>query len=230
VTARVLLCIPHAGAGGNEYRPWRSRFARWDAVSVCLPGRQARFREPFLSSVTRMADFVVEHERTDASEFALFGHSLGALVAFEVALRLERRGKRVVGLVVAGSSAVRGDRPPIHDLADASLLEELTKLGGLAPEIAAETELLDLILPRIRADLRAAETYAPGEGRVSCPVLALGGTCDLEVPPTALEGWRERTSGPVEVRLVEGGHFFVQSHAEQVADLVGSCLERWSMG
>lgn len=223
-----LICVPHAGGVAAEYRGYRQALAPREVRAVSFPGREQRFSEPLLRDVDAMARFVIDVHARDTSAVSLWGHSLGALVAYEVAHGLEARGVVVDLLVVAGHAAphLARERAPLHALPDAAFVAELRKLGGLDPIVEEHAELLELLLPRLRADLEAAETYGwrPRQP-LRCPVLAFGGRSDDGVPPERLARWAETTSGAFEMTMFDGGHFFPRTAAGAVTAALRGALE-----
>jgi medium-chain acyl-[acyl-carrier-protein] hydrolase len=164
--------------------------------------------------VESIADALVPHLDTP---FVFFGHSLGALVGFETARELRRRGG--VGpahlfVSACGAPQVRDARPPKHDLPTPKLLEELRRFDGTPREVLEHAELMQLVLPTIRADLAVHETYTYlPQPALECPISAFGGVQDPNVDRDSLERWRDETRGAFQVRLFPGGHFFL--HAAQ---------------
>jgi medium-chain acyl-[acyl-carrier-protein] hydrolase len=147
--------------------------------------------------------------------FAFFGHSMGALVAFEVARELRRQGQRgPVHLFLSGHRAAHlpDPDPPIHHLPDAQFLRELQRLNGTPDEVFGDAELMQLAMPTLRADFAACETYdyIPDEP-LSCSISAFGGTSDPRLPAAAVAAWREQTSQRFCVRMLPGSHFFLHS-------------------
>ncbi|CCD86085.1 putative thioesterase family protein [Bradyrhizobium sp. ORS 285] len=219
----LLYCMPYAGGSGRVFSAWQ-RFFHPDIkiVSVDYPGRGTRMREPLLDSIARIAD---EFAETMASRrharYALFGHSMGSLVAFEVCHRLAlRHGSRPALLAVSGHRAPDAPRqtPAMHDTSDAVFIAHLRELGATPPEVIAENDLMDLLLPILRADFRACETYAPAPGRMlSIPIAAYGGLNDAEVDAAELRAWRKETTGPCVNRLFPGDHFYLRDHAATLA-------------
>lgn len=207
-----LFCLPYAGGGAGVFRGWRERLGpAIDVRGVCLPGRESRFPEP---RYRRMDDLVGDLARaldgrlTDLP-FALFGHSLGALVAYELAARLAAPS---VHLIVSGSRAPRfaGTEKRLSDLPDDALVEALTALGGMPPGVLAERELLAMMLPMVRDDLALADAYRPAaRPPLACAVTALCGDADASAPPWSMSAWREVTQGPFTLRVLRGEHFFL---------------------
>jgi len=217
-----LFCFPHAGGGAATFRDWSALVpGEVELCAVELPGRETRFSEPPVASmpalVPPLCDAIGDLRGVP---FAFLGHSLGAVVAFEVARELQARGGAMVGAVVACGHRAPHLPPrerPIHGLPDAELELELKQLDGCPPEFWQHQELKELLLPVIRADLALAETYrcAPGSP-LSCPILAFGGSDDEDLPARDLESWREHTSSEFRATILPGDHFFVRHRAHEL--------------
>lgn len=209
-----LFCFPYGGAGASLYRGWSAALPA--TVAVCpvqLPGRENRLTEPSFRRlqplIQALADGLTPYLDLP---FALFGHSMGALVSFELARELRRRGRFPACLLVSSFRAphLPDPDPPIYHLPDAEFIQELADLGGTPPEVLENAELMELVLPRLRADLEVCDTYSyVPEAPLACPITALGGVDDQEVRPEELEGWREHTSGAFRLRLFSGDHFYL---------------------
>ena len=217
-----LFCIPYAGGGAQIYRTYGQALpADVEVCAIQLPGREKRFLEPALECVDAIADQLapVIGEKLDLP-YAIFGHSLGALVGFELVRRLRNAGRPLpVRLFASGHRAphLPDPDPPIHHLPDAEFIEELRELNGTPEAVLESSELLELVLPMLRADFAAAETYLyRSDAPLSCPITALGGTDDDKVSPEALQGWGEHTSGGFEFHLFEGDHFFIHQRHDDV--------------
>ncbi|MFD4628500.1 thioesterase II family protein [Streptomyces sp. NPDC058284] len=224
-----LVCFPFAGGSASYYFGLSGLLAPGiEVLSVQYPGRQDRHAEPCLESVAELADGVVAHLPADGKPFALFGHSLGAIVAFEVARRL--RGPAGPGLPVhlfASGGIARPYRPAggARRFGDADLLAHLRAMGGTDERFFASPELQELILPALRADYRAVGTYeAPGPGRLACPITALIGDADGRTTPEEAAAWRERTAAGFDLRVLPGGHFYLDGCQERVADVIAAAL------
>ncbi|MEV7420946.1 alpha/beta fold hydrolase [Streptomyces sp. NPDC089919] len=216
-----LACFPHAGGSAPYYRPLSGLLApSVEVLAVQYPGRLERYTEPLIDDVAQLADLAAEAllPWTDRP-LALFGHSLGASVAFETARRLERAGVQPRALVV---SARRGPEVPhgerVHTATEAELVAYVRGLGGSGLEALDDPDLRELVLPAIRNDFRASETYTyrPGPD-VSCPLLALAGADDHAATPEKVAAWTGHTSGPARVKVLPGGHFYLDGHRETVA-------------
>ncbi|MET8560890.1 alpha/beta fold hydrolase [Streptomyces flaveolus] len=223
--ARIrLFCFPHAGAGSGAYRAWISALAPdIDVRPVELPGRDGRYAEPPRTSVTDLAHgcagellAALGHE-TENRPYALFGHSLGAVVAYETARVLLRRGRPPAMLVVSGSEPphrLTAPARPCHRLPDDAFLAEVIRLGGTSPDIREERELLRVMLPALRADFTAAETYRhrPGGLPLPIPIAVYAGSEDMTLVQRHLDDWRRLTRVPVvRHRRFPGDHFYLDA-------------------
>jgi pyochelin biosynthesis protein PchC len=229
------VCFPHAGGSASAYRSLTAALAEVgvEAWAVQYPGRQERFREACVERVDLVVDAVTAELRPlldDPLPFGLFGHSMGAVLAFETARRLERDGRRPVVLVVSGRPAPSlpwplPGAPSLLDADDAMLIEELRLLAGREADVPVDPALLRLVLPALRADYRllAGYTYTPGAG-LDCPVLALAGDRDPRVAVEAVARWEEETRGGFALEILPGSHFFVDDHLPYLAKTIGSRL------
>jgi surfactin synthase thioesterase subunit len=225
-----LFCLPHVGGSASVYEPWRGALGA--DVEVCpveLPGRQTRLRDEPIAQLAPLVDALASSIEDELDvPYALFGHSLGALVAFELARELRRRGAdepRV--LFTSGGPAPRLPRvrPPVHDAPDDRVIALLEALGGLPADVLDEPELLRFFLPTIRADFAVFETYEyRPEPPLTCPVVVFTGAADVEVPPARVAPWSAESTGPFTFHVLPGGHFFVQTARPAVLDLVRAAL------
>jgi medium-chain acyl-[acyl-carrier-protein] hydrolase len=222
-----LFCFPYAGGGAHTYRTWPQALpADVEVCPVNLPGRESRLREPAFKQLGPLVDALVPQLLPLLDRpYALFGHSMGAMIAFETARRL--RGRKVAGpqhLFVSGRRAPqlppKGERRT-YDLPEAEFIEELGRLNGTPREVLEHPELLELLLPILRADFSICQTYAyaPGEP-LDIPITAFGGVEDQDVGRARLEAWREQTSGAFKLHLIPGDHFFINSARARVCHLL----------
>lgn len=221
--ARVrLFCFPFAGGGAAVFRPWALRL--WPDIEVWavrLPARETRLRE---APLTRFDDVVPVLADTLAPRLStgdmLFGHSLGGLLAFEVARRVAHGPAALRAVIVAGARgpAVPRTEPDISQLDDAPFIDALTtRYGGIPEAVRNDPELLKFFLPVLRADIALFEDhrFRPGPP-LPCPIHAFGGRDDSRVDFSHLEAWKDHTSADFTLRQFEGGHFFVQDSPEPV--------------
>ncbi|MFI6090860.1 thioesterase II family protein [Streptomyces sp. NPDC051218] len=223
-----LLCLPHAGGSASYFYPVSQRLApRVETLAVQYPGRQDRRNEPCLETVRDLADQIVKALGPwQDKPLALFGHSLGASVAFEVALRLEAQGTLPAALIASGRrapSALRDER--VHLRGDEGLLEEIRRLDGTQSQLLEDDEIRRMVLPSIRADYKAAETYRYEPGPpLSTPVYALTGDADPKATTDEVRKWADHTTGQFEMTLYPGGHFFLNAHAPAVTEEIAGWL------
>lgn len=210
--AHRLVCFPHAGGGASSFHAWRGVvWPEWELLAIKYPGRDARWTEAPARCLHQLADAIADAiaPRLDRPT-TFYGHSMGALVAFEVARRLRNR-ENLTHLIVAAHPAPRlaVDRDELSTLPTAALTEHLREMGGTPPAVLANVDLLELVLPAIRADFAICERYQPRPGPpLNVPITALGGDHDAGVAPTTLAAWRHESVGPFAHHIVEGGHFF----------------------
>lgn len=228
--ARVrLFCLPYAGGGGSIYRNWPGKLA--GAAEVCpilLPGREARFRERPHTRMQSLAASIAEGIGSHLDKpFALFGHSMGALIAFELARCIRRdRGLSPVCLFVSGARPPHAvwTESPVHSLPDGEFLDCLHERYHAIPAAVRENrELAEIVLPALRADFEVLETYRCEDGgRLDCPIVAYGGTGDDTVTGEERESWGRYTAKGFRSRVLPGDHFFLRSaETELLADLSG---------
>ncbi|MFJ3586830.1 thioesterase II family protein [Streptomyces sp. NPDC090127] len=226
-----LLCLPHAGGSASFFFPVSAALSPdVNVLAVQYPGRQDRRAEPYADSVEALADALLGVlDPRDDTPLALFGHSMGAVVGFELARRLEAAGRPPAVLFASGRRApslVRADGT-VHRRDDAGLIEEMRKLDGTDLALLDDPEMLRLILPAIRADYRLVETYrrAPGQ-RLSCPVVAMTGDADPRVTLDEARSWGAETSGAFELLVHPGGHFYLVPRHRTVNAQIQEYLRR----
>ncbi|MFF1918024.1 thioesterase II family protein [Streptomyces sp. NPDC058239] len=215
-----LVCFPHAGGSASYYFPVsRTLSPEIDVLAIQYPGRQDRRAEPCVPDLRTLADLVVQRLAPWLDRpLALFGHSMGATLAFEVAVRLERSGTVPLSLFASGRRAPSRHRTEtVHLLDDDGLIANVKRLSGTATQILDDDEVLRMVLPSIRSDYKAAETYRyQPVPRLHCPVVVLTGDQDPQVTLDEAEAWANHTTGTFELTRFSGGHFFLNNHAHRV--------------
>lgn len=228
-----LFCFPYAGGSVASFLPWQA--ALGSEIEVCaiqLPGRGPRLSEPpiadFPALVATLAAVVDEH---DDCPFAFFGHSLGGLLAFEVARACRMMGRAGPGhLFISGTAAPRWPttKRALHELDDDALIAALGDYNGTPRTALENRELMELLLPAIRADFALVANYRYAVGLpLAVPISVLGGRVDPYVPGESLADWRLETGAACETHWFDGDHFFIHNAASHVLDCVRATLLPW---
>jgi surfactin synthase thioesterase subunit len=227
-----LFCFPFAGGGAGVFGGWSALLPESvEVVSLQLPGRETRMREPPLRSMPEILTQIVPRiaERHDLP-FAFFGYSLGALIAFETARALRRVGALLpCRFFVAASLAPhveRADKPMIHRLPDERFYEGLRRYQGIPESLLSNAEFMSLLIPMLRADFEVLETYhyVP-ESPLDVSMSAFGGLSDPEIKPDDVVAWNEQTSAGFSVQFFPGDHLFLRTAAKPLLAVVARELE-----
>ncbi|MGP4052753.1 thioesterase II family protein [Streptomyces sp. 2A115] len=222
-----LICFPHAGGAASSFLTLsRLLSPAYDVLAVQYPGRQDRRREAPFEDIGEMADALADEVlRHSGAPYAFFGHSMGALLAYETARRLGER--RTPGPVRLFLSARGAPTPGQHDQqhTDAELLAIVAHLGGAGRQVLDDPELQAMILPALRADYRALGSYAwvPGFEPV-IPFTVLIGDSDPVVTVAEASAWRNFTTAVTDVHIFTGGHFYLDGHTHDVAEKITAVL------
>jgi medium-chain acyl-[acyl-carrier-protein] hydrolase len=200
-----------------------------EVCAVRPPGRERRLTERSFRRVGSLVQALADALPVDRVPFALFGHSMGALVCFELARELRRRGALgPLALFVAGRPAPQIIAPDqdLHRRPDAEFVEELRRLGGTPAEALQNADLMELVLEGLRADIELCETYSyTAEPPLDCPITAFAGEVDEIVRTRDVRRWREQTRGRFDLHALPGGHFFVESSREALLATIAADLE-----
>lgn len=226
-----LWCFPCIGSGAAIWRPWITPLAgAAEIVSVCLPGRETRLGEAPLTRIEDLVSAFVAEIAPCIDERDVFcGHGMSALLAFEVSRRLQaERAAGPRGLIACGTRAPhhRQSVPPLHPLAPRAFVAAVEERYGRIPaELSARPEFLELLLPALRADLEAEESYRyEPHAPLDIPLLAVAGAADALAPLTSMLGWRLHTTARFEFGSVAGGHFFAIENPIETARRVRDFL------
>jgi surfactin synthase thioesterase subunit len=226
-----LFCFPYAGGGASIYGSWASALPpEVELVAVQLPGRESRLSEKPFSDLRALVDKLAEVLPPYLDRpFALFGHSNGGLMAFELTRRLRADGRTLPQrLMVGGRPApqVEIDEPNVHDLPEEEFRAALRRFGGTPQEVLEHEEIMSILGPVLRADFALGETYhyQPGPP-LDLPISAYAGRVDAVVPVWQVEAWKEQTTREFRFREFPGGHFFIHEDRAEVTREVARELE-----
>ena len=218
-----MFCFSYAGGSAQIFKTWGDILpAEIEVCAIQLPGRAGRFREPRYTSVsTAVSALTGEIEHLANKPFALYGHSLGAAMAFEMGLSLEKRGRgpRLVAASGMMSPTNPSKEPAIYHLPDAQFRQKVKEFDGTPKEILEHEELMDLMMPLLKADFTMADTYVYQPGRIlSCPLHVHAGTEDPHTDEEGLLDWKNFTSAGFSQKTFQGDHFFVNSLTKPVLE------------
>ena len=225
-----LFCIPYAGGNAQAFHKWGAHFKRDELFSMQLPGRAFRIREPCIRDCSQMINAMMkEMDPHLDTPFALYGHSMGALLAFELARGLRRTNRpSPQGLIVSGRRApqVGGAGPVSFDTPDNEFWGAIGKLYGTPKTLLDSPDLQAMLLPTFRADfeLLGKWTYEE-EAPLECPIWAMGGDSDPGICVDAIKGWEEQTSAEFQHRIFAGGHMFIQQKEAELLPLIQQALD-----
>jgi medium-chain acyl-[acyl-carrier-protein] hydrolase len=225
-----LVCFPFAGGGAAAYRLWPLHLpSSIDVIAVHPAGRAHRLREPPLRRVESMATaYLDDLEPLLDRPVALFGHSLGAIVATECARILQSKGSEPIHLFVSSRPALRTDQSPeIHLLPDGEFIAAMNRrYQGIPAEILKYPDLLELLLPALRADVEALETFRrkPEAPKITCPTTVFGGSLDRAVSAADLASLRDEVACPYAIRMFPGDHFYIEPQRENLLAEIHAAL------
>lgn len=231
-----LFCFPYAGGTTYTYNSWDSLLPQ--EIEVCpveLPGRAGRMREPAARSIRSLVQSMASALLPWMDRpFAFYGHSMGALISFELACELRRRSNQLqpvhmfVSSCLAPHSPRRGEKIT-YNLPEPEFIEELRGFNGIPREVLDHSEeLMQLTMPLLRADFEACQTYQYiAEPRLECPLTVVGGLLDKGLNQTDLEEWREQTTSACTVRMVSGDHLFINTSQTWILRLLAEELSEY---
>jgi len=216
VSTLRLFCFPHVGAGGGAFNLWQPAWIpdNIELWTVRLPGREQRLSERPFHRMEPLVEALYEATATQLSgPYAFYGHSLGALVAFEMARKIQRLGKQgPIRLLISAHTAPQLGlcRPVLHNLPDKEFLGALRRFAGTPDEALENEDLMSIMMVALRADFEVDETYSYEEGQpLDCPISVFGGIDDADVSQDALAAWKTQTSQKFSLQMMEGDHFFI---------------------
>jgi len=217
-----LFCFPHAGGGASSYRSWKAKLEDlFEVACVQYPGHEGRRSERLATSLTELvATLATDLKPALSGPFVLFGHSMGAVVAFELVRWLRNAAHaNALALIVSGARApqYRLNHKPGPDPSAGEFLAQLQRLGGLPVEVESNRRLMDSVLPTLAADAALYRRYSyQAASPLAIPILAFGGISDPQVSAEDLDAWRAQTTGRFEMQQLEGGHFYHREREEEL--------------
>jgi medium-chain acyl-[acyl-carrier-protein] hydrolase len=226
-----LFCLPYAGGSAGAYYSWLDAFA--DDIEVCpveLPGRASRLRDPLIDDFDTLlaALHTAIAPRVDRP-YALFGYSMGSLLAFELARKFRQTGlplPRRLFVAARGAPHISHGGPQLSSLGDDEFLREVQRRYRAIPDVLlADAEMRAMILRVMRSDLSVVESYRyRAQAPLACPIIALGGRADPAANERALQSWREQTASGFMLRMFDGDHFFLEPRRAELLQLVRGAL------
>jgi surfactin synthase thioesterase subunit len=229
-TAVSLLCLPCAGASATMYLRWRRLLPRWvELIPVELPGRGGRLGEGLVEDFDALvARLCAEQAHAMRGSFAIFGHSMGALLAYGMAQRLRVQGLPLPSALMVSGSAAPTTRDPDRFIGkdnESALIADLRKQGGTPAEVFASAELMRITLDAMKADYLVCQSFRPtGGAPLNLPVHAFGGRQD-DIDAQRISAWSAEAAGTFTVDWFEGGHFFIRQQERAVLDVLAKRLE-----
>ncbi|MCG7563242.1 MULTISPECIES: alpha/beta fold hydrolase [Pseudoalteromonas] len=226
-----LFCFPYAGGSPAIYMPWNSALhPDVELVLLQFPGRGARMAEPAHVTMQQKVDELLAYQAfLTEKPYVLMGHSLGSRVIFEVTKHLVQQNAPLPRhLIASGSRAphTSTDKKRIYNLPHDEFVEELYKLNGTPKELLEHKELMELLLPLLRADFQIAECYQAQPVNLPCPITVFHGYDDIEISAEQLHGWQDLSEHKIDIHYFNGGHFFINQCSDEVISQVNQVLHK----
>ncbi|MEK3854007.1 thioesterase II family protein [Cytobacillus sp. FSL H8-0458] len=227
----ILFCLPYAGGSEAIYHKWEHHLN--ESINLCpitLKGRGRRFNEPFYSSLEEAIEDIFEHikAKLEVSEYAIFGHSMGSLLAYELYYKINELGFKLPNHIFFSGYRTPGTKKneSIHSLPNNEFKRKIVELGGTPEELVNNDDLFDLFIPLLRSDFKMVETYKYKErkNKISCDISVLNGLSDT-IPLENLRYWKSYTDKSCQFYNFDGNHFFINSNTVEITSLIKHTLE-----
>lgn len=226
-----LFCFPYAGGSSMIYSKWKNRLDNSiDFIPVELNGRGKKYGKTLYENMDEVVADIYDSISNviEESEYALFGHSMGSLIALEIALKvLKKTRKPPVHIFFSGQKAphIKNNIAQRHTLPNDEFIEEIAKLGGTPKELFENPELLDVFLPILRSDFKVVETYEYKHDfrKLSCDITVINGNED-KFTEKEISGWRELTDKSCKIIMLNGGHFFINEKTKEIINIINYTL------
>ncbi|MGE5401203.1 MAG: thioesterase II family protein [Ignavibacteriales bacterium] len=221
-----LFCLPYAGGGAHIFRKWSDAFP--GNIEVCpleLPGRGRRIAEPLINNMELLVEEIAGHLVSHLDKpFCFFGHSMGALISYELTRYLKKIHKVSPVHLFASAHPAPGvlkKEPVMHTLPDKEFIVKLEKMNGMPGEVLNNRELMEIMLPILRSDFRVCETYSPKENFLTdCPITVFGGLNDSSINQKDLIAWKNYTSSTNKLHMLPGDHFFLYQQEKYIISTI----------
>ncbi len=223
-----LFCFPYAGGSPAIFTPWSDKASEYvELVFVQLPGRGARLIEPAIDNMPDIiAELMCHSDYITSKPFAFFGHSLGSRISYELAFQLLDVGLPTPQKIFASASRAPhciSTKPHLHGLPHDEFIAELRDLNGTPKEVLENKELMELLLPLLRADFKIADTYVAAQCALPIPIHVFHGVDD-EILNEHVTAWQELTTQPYQLTEFSGGHFFIHQYADEMISIINQQL------
>ncbi|MDJ0507842.1 MAG: thioesterase domain-containing protein [Crocosphaera sp.] len=221
-----LFCFPYAGGGSNIFRRWPTQLSKMvEVCSIRLPGRERRIRETSITNLDCLLETMTPYLLPYLDKpFAFFGHSMGALISFELARYLfKNQGLCPFHLFISAYRypKIKKSQPPMSNLPESLFIEEIRRLNGTPQAVLEEEELMKILVPILRADFSILETYVYQDYHpLNCPITVFGGLEDKRITKEELEAWSEGTQVSCSLNMFPGDHFFINSQASNMLPII----------
>ncbi|MHB8062633.1 MAG: thioesterase II family protein [Ruminiclostridium sp.] len=226
-----IFIFPYAGGGVSAFKNWQEEFVDTEVLVAQYPGRENRIKEKPIDNLEFLVREVFNDIKpliSDNIPYFLFGHSMGTKVVYELALLIQKSNLpfQPSGIIIsAGKAPCYKENNPIHGLAIANFVNEISRFSGTPKEILGTRTLMDIFIPMLRADFKMDETYKRETAeKINCPILALMGTEDPELTLEELLTWREYTEGEFTYKSVEGAHMFINTYRAMAINAIGDFI------
>jgi surfactin synthase thioesterase subunit len=228
-----LYCLPFAGGGASIYHSWGKLLG--SDIEVCpiqLPARENRYSETAYKNVELLAGVLAEKLKMHSHKpFAIYGHSMGALLAFELTRELQRNLAQMPQHLILGAhraAHLPRNRRELYRLPDSLFIEELSKLGGFPAEVLSSSELMQFLMPTLKSDFELCETYQFKESEpLNCTIHCLAGKHDIEASPAVMSQWNIHTAAETFSHVFDAGHFFIKSHQNELLKKIQMILSKY---
>lgn len=233
-----LFCLHHAGGSAAFYNAWPKHLSHMvNVIAIQLPGRESRYGEPFATSIKQIVSELAKYDAAFAEKpYAIFGHSLGALIGFSLARELTCTRKLMPQFFISSAHPAPRKKPlpdMLHGLSDGPFVQKIVdRYGGISDDVLNNKELLDFLLPRFRADIFLSESHLSQVIKpVPFPIVVFHGIHDKSVSQAGIQAWENETEDQLRIHYFEGEHFYVESEEEKMFCIINKLVAKhlWAL-